>query len=387
MWTQKLKNGKVSFRENWKNPLTGKWQQVSVRYAKDTRRTRKEAQLILDEKIRKKLDGVQNNNTDIIFHDLKNKYLKLAKKQLSPTSYKLYYSNLNRIDKDWGKGIIVKNITNQFLNKYFEGLLYNRGLSNGATKVCIHALSSCFNFGVKYGYINQNTVHNIKISFKNEAQEKNAEIQNKYLEDSEFQKILKFCDKHKRKDVKDVVLWIYLTGMRFGEVAALQKKNIFKDADGHWYATVCGTLYYDSNLKKWIKSKNAKSAAGNREVLLSDEALQLAKAHCKNKKADEFIFKNRYNRVWQTTSLDVYLKKVQSETHIRKRLTTHIFRHTHVSKLADMGIPLYVIQRRVGHGSSRITEQIYLHVTKHAKNNLASKLESFTDSLRISGKK
>lgn len=142
MWTQKLKNGKVSFRENWKNPLTGKWQQVSVRYAKDTRRTRKEAQLILDEKIRKKLDGVQNNNTDIIFHDLKNKYLKLAKKQLSPTSYKLYYSNLNRIDKDWGKGIIVKNITNQFLTKYFEGLLYNHNLSNGTTKVCIHSLSS-----------------------------------------------------------------------------------------------------------------------------------------------------------------------------------------------------------------------------------------------------
>lgn len=167
----------------------------------------------------------------------------------------------------------------------------------------------------------------------------------------------------------------------------ITEENIFKDDDGHWYATVCGTLYYDSNLKQWIKSKNAKSAAGNREVLLSDEALQLAKKHCKNKQSDEFIFKTRYNRIWQTTSLDVYLKKVQSETHIRKRLTTHIFRHTHVSKLADMGIPLYVIQRRVGHGSSRITEQIYLHVTKHAKNNLASKLESFTDSLRISGKK
>ena len=62
---------------------------------------------------------------------------------------------------------------------------------------------------------------------------------------------------------------------------------------------------------------------------------------------------------------------------INKKLVVHIFRHTHVSILAEMGVPLYVIQHRVGHGDSRITRRIYLHVTQKAKKDLADKLSIF----------
>lgn len=31
------------------------------------------------------------------------------------------------------------------------------------------------------------------------------------------------------------------------------------------------------------------------------------------------------------------------------------FRHTHVSKLAELGVPLYIIQNRVGHADSDFT--------------------------------
>lgn len=58
-----------------------------------------------------------------------------------------------------------------------------------------------------------------------------------------------------------------------------------------------------------------------------------------------------------------------------KPLSSHIFRHTHISKLAEIGTPIYVIQDRVGHGSSKITQDIYLHVTKKMKEKLQSDLE------------
>ncbi len=43
--------------------------------------------------------------------------------------------------------------------------------------------------------------------------------------------------------------------------------------------------------------------------------------------------------------------------------------------MAELGIPLYVIQQRVGHSSSKITSQIYLHVTQKAIEKEASKLD------------
>lgn len=34
-----------------------------------------------------------------------------------------------------------------------------------------------------------------------------------------------------------------------------------------------------------------------------------------------------------------------------KHLTTHIFRHTHISMLAELGVPLKTIMQRVGHNN------------------------------------
>lgn len=56
-------------------------------------------------------------------------------------------------------------------------------------------------------------------------------------------------------------------------------------------------------------------------------------------------------------------------------MSTHIFRHTHISKLAELGVPLYVIQQRVGHANSKITRQIYLHVTDEAIKKETPKLD------------
>lgn len=51
---------------------------------------------------------------------------------------------------------------------------------------------------------------------------------------------------------------------------------------------------------------------------------------------------------------------------IDKPVSSHIFRHTHISKLAELGVPMYVIQQRVGHSNSRVTQEIYTHVTHEA---------------------
>ncbi|WP_302939028.1 tyrosine-type recombinase/integrase [Megamonas funiformis] len=59
----------------------------------------------------------------------------------------------------------------------------------------------------------------------------------------------------------------------------------------------------------------------------------------------------------------------------------HLFRHTHVSLLAEAGVPLPVITERLGHASTKITEEIYLHITKTTKENYLHKFNRIVENL------
>ena len=57
------------------------------------------------------------------------------------------------------------------------------------------------------------------------------------------------------------------------------------------------------------------------------------------------------------------MRKLESPKHLHP----HIFRHTHTALLAEQGISLDAIARRLGHSNSDVTKQIYFHVTKKLK--------------------
>ena len=52
---------------------------------------------------------------------------------------------------------------------------------------------------------------------------------------------------------------------------------------------------------------------------------------------------------------------------IGRDITPHILRHTHASLLMEQGIDIDTISRRLGHSDSKVTKEIYLHVTKKLK--------------------
>lgn len=54
----------------------------------------------------------------------------------------------------------------------------------------------------------------------------------------------------------------------------------------------------------------------------------------------------------------------------------HIFRHTHASLLLQAGANVIDVAKRLGHSTSRITEAIYIHLTRKQDIGLADKIES-----------
>ena len=66
---------------------------------------------------------------------------------------------------------------------------------------------------------------------------------------------------------------------------------------------------------------------------------------------------------------DCYAKYLRenSQKVLGRKITPHTLRHTHASLLMEQGVDIDSISRRLGHADSRITREIYLHVTQKMK--------------------
>lgn len=89
-----------------------------------------------------------------------------------------------------------------------------------------------------------------------------------------------------------------------------------------------------------------------------------------------YLFVTKNGVPVQINSFNLGLKKAGARVGLEhKNLSSHIFRHTHISWLAEKGYPLKAIMDRVGHEDSKITNQIYTHVTKNMRANILEDLE------------
>ena len=61
-----------------------------------------------------------------------------------------------------------------------------------------------------------------------------------------------------------------------------------------------------------------------------------------------------------------------------KHITSHVFRYTHISMLAERGWQLKEIMDRVGHKGSKTTLEIYQQVTKDMRKNEEEDLKKIT---------
>ena len=83
---------------------------------------------------------------------------------------------------------------------------------------------------------------------------------------------------------------------------------------------------------------------------------------------DDYIFLSSRGNPLVLNSFNLKLKEAAKANHIDKEISSHIFRHSHVSLLSELGMPLKSIMERVGHSDAKVTLKIYNHVTKKAKD-------------------
>ncbi len=64
------------------------------------------------------------------------------------------------------------------------------------------------------------------------------------------------------------------------------------------------------------------------------------------------------------------------------RIRLHDLRHTHATLGLEAGIPVKVISQHLGHGSTRITQDVYQHVLKEQQEAAAGQI---ADLVKLAG--
>ncbi|MDC7953562.1 tyrosine-type recombinase/integrase [Liquorilactobacillus mali] len=372
MWYEKLAEKKFKFIERYKDPYTDKYVRVSVLMNSNSTHAVKQAQQTLDRKISKKLHQHSQKVTEITIGELIKEWLALYKKRVRNSTYMSTYYSLKTFKNKINTDISVSKIDKKLVKKILEGLIYDDKLSNRYISALKSRLNMVFKYAVSQNYTKSNPISNLEIIYSSSGLA--SSTKNKFLDQNELKSLLHYTYE-KNYMYGCLFEWLYLTGMRAGEALALNKNDIFKDK-GTYFVDINGTLdYLGLRIEDHKKTSSTKTVSGMRTISLPKRAVEIYKQLCLITESSDFLFQTSNATPIEIRAINLFLRIASKKLKIDKHLSSHIFRHTHISKLAELGTPLYVIQERVGHKSSKITAQIYLHVTQKAQENLKKDLD------------
>ncbi|WP_035053193.1 tyrosine-type recombinase/integrase [Carnobacterium pleistocenium] len=378
MWVQETKDGNFQYFERYKDPYTQNYKTKSVRLITDSSQSRKKAQKILDKKIAKALDAKEQQS--ITFHEVYEEWYKTHIRSLRPSSIVVYDSIKKHVLNYIKKDILINRIDTKFLQKFFNQLEFSDQYISSFKST----LGLVFKYAHLMEYIDKNPLDNVVLNKRTKTFADIQRIKNKFLEQSEAESLL--SELYRRPStyrLARLAEFMYLTGVRFGEAVILTEKDFELE---NKLVKITGTIDRTKGYKN-AKKGPTKTAKSMRDISITSRTSELVKqsfgenqlANLDNKQflKGKYIFVTKSGTPIQNNSFNIALKRAGERVGLEdKELSSHIFRHSHVSLLAEKNIPLKAIMDRVGHEDADITNRIYTHVTSQMKTNIIDQLES-----------
>lgn len=370
IWSEAQPNGKVKFVERYKHPLTLEDKRVSVTMDKDTATTRKLAQAALNEKIDQKLKKISSvvKKEDLRLDELVKLYHASQSTTRKQATCKRNYHACKSLMRILGANTIVERLNAGYVNEKLIALGEDVGTTN-ERKTRLKAL-------IRWGYKNDliEDIRWLEKIEKDPDNKKQEKLEEKYLESDELKLLLKNMDIPKWRMLAELTA---LSGLRIGEAIALDDADVDLSA-----RLIKVTKNRDSVNKITVYPKTKKS---NREIYMQDELYVLCRKIKQFMKREQFMCGYRsplfmsdvngdylnyysYNKYLKGAAAAVLEKPVS--------VTSHFMRHTHVALMAEQGIEFEIISRRLGHADSKITKNIYFHITKKLQEKDNQKIKA-----------
>jgi integrase/recombinase XerD len=199
------------------------------------------------------------------------------------------------------------------------------------------SLAAAFEKAIHWELIKVNPFRKIK-------KPKPPEVMPLFFSEDEFNTLLSSVHS---KDFRELCITALLSGLRLGELLALRWNDI------DFYSKVIQVKNSETFTTKTRK---------NRIVPMSEELFRLLRDRKENIKNESmFVFHNEKGKPLKEQTISQQFKKHVINAGINNKLHFHSLRHSFATHLVKKGVPLFAIQKLLGHSTSKTTE-IYSHL-------------------------
>lgn len=381
MWVETLTNSKgtrYKYCERYELP-NGETRKVAITLNSNSTYARKQASIELQNKIK---DVIKQLHLDpnITMYKVAQLWLEHTEPTVKIATHINHTLHVKKIFTYIDTSIPLVKVTPIMIENMIHNVYYKEELSYYYAKSIFTTVRAIFRHAKRRRIIQDiHEIEDISVKKKPFTHTEIAKKQNKFLDAVELKSVLSQLTKLAPR-VALLIEFMSLTGLRIGELLALR----YCDYDEKKATiNINGTLQYFYKNGSDIKRGTPKNIYSVRDVTLDARCVKILNSIITDNKRQSLWFKGYEEQGYIFTAkrgnpYDMqYINKLLKQVHIEgKHLTTHIFRHTHISILAELGIPLKAIMQRVGHNDPATTLSIYTHVTQHMKNDIVEKLNS-----------
>lgn len=377
MFYKKLENGKYRYFEKFFDKNQGKWRQTTVTLNSKSRIAQSEARNRLSLKIEKILlkEEVKILKEVPTVDEVFKEWREIRDEELKASSVHTETWAFIKFLKKFGTKTI-SDVTGQEIQRFILDL--NLAPTTRVIRKTYYNL--LFEYAQKVGYIKSNPMLQVVLPKIRATSDDVRRKQNGFLDRKEMRLILNYgysLSKYRRQTA--LFEFMFLTGLRIGELLALKWEDIdFKKMS----LTVNHTLNlhgYVANARQLLSPKTAHSY---RTISLNKRCMEILELFSSESYDKEFIFVSEKGRIYGRDELSTYFKRICSKKlgseGEERRYHLHMLRHSHISLLVEMNVPIKVIMERVGHSNEKMILQVYSHVTKNMRNDLNFKMNELS---------
>lgn len=374
---RKTKSGRTSYRaiETYIDRLTGTRRRVSVTMGKKTNATMKWATA----ELQKKIDEAQETKTgkNITLAELLKEYAEFRAPDVRPSTRRAHADSIKRLIKIFPDGLLISAITLSIVQKSFIKI---RHLSGITVSMTVAFFKQSMKYAKRMKYIEDiSFIHEMKATGRPKTVDDVKRAREKFLTREELAEVLQKV--HEVNPRYALMLeFIALTGLRAGECSGLR----YQDFDGQ-NIDINGTITHSVLFSaKEIKTP-PKTLSSFRTVALNSRAIEILKRVRIENMKDSVWSKDKYTEkgyfFTSSTGNPVRFSDINRTLRslkLPRHVTTHVFRHTHIFLLAELGVPLKTIMERVGHINPKTTLAVYSHASEKMHRDAADKLDEIS---------
>lgn len=322
----------------------------------------------LDEKFKKTTKSVSVIGQELID-------LKFRKGTTKGNAYKTNMATLNRIKVQHFANIPINQVKKSHVEKFLEN---ERSKSNSVIKKDHSMLLKIFEKAFDNKYISIGLFQEINKIERPKSEKEDKDV--KALSYTEQNKLVDYLQTIGSKH-KNIILLCLYTGMRIGEVLALNYKEDI-DLDS-MQITVRRTLTKDENGKTIVGPP--KTTSGKRILQINELTEKVIRDSLENviKNENNVLFCHPNGKLIETNTINSHFKRVYKNAGITGDFSTHCLRHSYATRCIEAGVELPVLQALMGHADIQTTINDYGDIYKYLEVKNHKKYVDYIKNGRI----